>query len=189
MSISIFLPTNSHCLSCCKHQVTAGSGHTVASSVVDGAQVRYQASKQPSFLSMKRRSSLHITNCEAFVGKILTNDDNVTHSPEDTVPRGLQGVFLFCFFHNPAKKIHTLTFVPLGRLWVTHDRSLRTFWLAGREIARAWHKRWVKSNENRAYRDLCWWTPVKSLFTDIEPPPRTVLLRQSQNNANVRFWL
>lgn len=90
----------------------------------------------PAFLSIYHRSSLHNTTCEVFEGKILKNDDKVTHAPDGRGPERHLGMFFFCLFDNPAKKTHTSLCLP-GWSMVT---TLRKAGLGGRDIVKAWHK-------------------------------------------------
>lgn len=87
---------------------------------------------------------------EAAVRRILKNNDEVTQMTGRPRTWGAPRTFLFCFSNSPAKKSRTLPSLhTLARARVTQWSSEQSFGPAGREIACAWRKHWVTSNESR----------------------------------------
>lgn len=66
-----------------------------------------------SFHSVKRISCLHHTILEMCVGK--SSKEMTVRSTHQRTDKGYPGVFLFCLFDEPAKKIHTL---PMCHPWM-----------------------------------------------------------------------
>ena len=68
--------------------------------------------------------------------------------------RGVCGYFSSTSLTNQLRK-PTPSLCPPGQSTVTHGSSLRKGGLSGRETAKAWHKCWVKANENREGIQIC----------------------------------
>lgn len=129
-------------------------------------------------------------NREVFVGKILKHDDEVTHAPDGRGPqRCLGGLFLPLLWQTSYENPH-LPFVPLDGV-LSHTAAL--WGKVGSVVekpAKAWHKCWVKANENREGIQICVDECQPNLSLQIESSYHwQLLLRQSQNDSNFRFWL